>query len=113
MRIVVVVQARTGSQRLPGKILLPLAGKPLLQRQLERIQAATVPFELVVATTHSSNDDPVRELCKSLHIKCFSGHPTDLLDRHYQSCQGQSAPIVLSKFHLIVPSSTHTLSIAC
>ncbi len=95
MKIVVVVQARTGSQRLPGKILLPLAGKPLLQRQLERIQAATVPFELVVATTHSPDDEPVRELCKNLHIKCFSGHPTDLLDRHYQAAKAERADSVV------------------
>ncbi|MDW8466394.1 MAG: glycosyltransferase family protein [Chloroherpetonaceae bacterium] len=95
MTLLVVVQARTGSSRLPNKILLPLAGKPLLQRQLERIQAAQTPFELIVATTTAPSDDPVRQLCRTLGIKCFSGHPTDLLDRHYQAARQEKADAVV------------------
>ncbi|MFN3393018.1 MAG: cytidylyltransferase domain-containing protein, partial [Candidatus Thermochlorobacter sp.] len=48
MKLLVVVQARTGSSRLPNKILLPLAGKTLFQRQHERNQAANTPIELIV-----------------------------------------------------------------
>jgi spore coat polysaccharide biosynthesis protein SpsF len=81
MEPLVVVQARTGSTRLPGKVLLPLAGRPLLQRMLERVQAAT--SNIVVATTWDSADEPVRALCAAMGVRCFSGHPTDLLDRHY------------------------------
>lgn len=95
MKLLVVVQARTGSSRLPNKIFLPLANKPLLQRQLERIQAAQTPFELLVATTTDPSDDPVRILCRSLGIKCFSGHPTDLLDRHYQAAKQEKADAVV------------------
>ncbi|NTV46421.1 MAG: NTP transferase domain-containing protein, partial [Chlorobiales bacterium] len=84
MKTLVVIQARTGSTRLPNKVMMQLAGKPLLVRMLERVQAATVPFDLVVATTIESKDDVIRELCKQAQVKCFSGHPTDLLDRHYQ-----------------------------
>ncbi|MBN8706319.1 MAG: glycosyltransferase family protein [Bacteroidetes bacterium] len=87
MKIVVVVQARTGSSRLPNKIMMDLAGKPLLQRQLERIQSVKTEIKLVVATTTDSSDDPVRKLCQELGIDCFSGHPTDLLDRHYQAAR--------------------------
>jgi spore coat polysaccharide biosynthesis protein SpsF len=82
MKIVVVVQARTGSTRLPGKILRPLAGRPVLERQLERISAARGPFELVVATTIDPADDAVVDLCRRVGVRCFRGHPTDLLDRH-------------------------------
>ncbi len=95
MKLLVVVQARTGSSRLPNKILMPLAGKPLLQRQVERIQAATAPFELIVATTTDQSDDPVRDLCKTIGVKCFSGHPTDLLDRHYQAAVQEKADAVV------------------
>jgi spore coat polysaccharide biosynthesis protein SpsF len=84
MTTLVVVQARMGSTRLPGKVLLPLAGKPLLQRQIERILAATSPFEVCVATTTSSEDDPIRELCRRISVRVFDGHPSDLLDRHYR-----------------------------
>jgi spore coat polysaccharide biosynthesis protein SpsF len=84
MTTVVVVQARVSSTRLPGKVLLPLAGKPLLERQIERIRAASCDFELCVATTTSTDDEPIRELGRRLSVPVFSGHPTDLLDRHYR-----------------------------
>ncbi|MBV8201295.1 MAG: glycosyltransferase family protein, partial [Acidobacteria bacterium] len=85
MKVLAVVQARTGSTRLPGKVLLPLAGAPLLLRMLERVQAARTPTEVVVATTTDAADQPVRELARQAGVRCVSGHPTDLLDRHYQA----------------------------
>lgn len=85
MRILIIVQARTGSSRLPGKILLPLAGRPLLERMVDRIRMSTLASEIVVATTTDRSDDPVRNLCAEIGIECFSGDPHDLLDRHYQA----------------------------
>lgn len=84
MKTVVVVQARMSSTRLPGKVLLPLAGKPMLERQLERILAAKSRFEVCVATTTSPEDDAIRELCRRISVRVFNGHPSDLLDRHYR-----------------------------
>jgi spore coat polysaccharide biosynthesis protein SpsF len=85
MTRLVVVQARTGSSRLPNKVMMPLAGRPLLQRMIERVRGARTPFELVVATTSDAGDDVIRALCRSLGVQCYSGHPTDLLDRHYRA----------------------------
>lgn len=87
MKILVVVQARTGSSRLPGKVLLPLAGKPLLVRMIERLRAARTPSEIVVATTRDADDDGVVELARQAAVPCFRGHPTDLLDRHVQAAR--------------------------
>src|SRR5262249_13886715 len=95
VKTLVVVQARMGSTRLPGKVLLPLAGAPLLQRMLERIEAARTPFELTVATTTAAADDPIRQLCRRLGVRCYSGHPTDLLDRHYQAARELRADAVV------------------
>jgi spore coat polysaccharide biosynthesis protein SpsF len=92
---VVVVQARTGSTRLPGKVLMPLAGRPLLARMLERVRAARTPFELVVATTTDASDAPVVDLCKDLGVRCFRGHPTDLLDRHVMAARSVKADVVV------------------
>src|SRR5262249_24373483 len=87
MSILIVVQARVGSTRLPGKVLLPLAGKPLLQQQLERVRAATSRFQLIVATTTDVADDAIEVLCDGLDVPLWRGHPTDLLDRHYQAAR--------------------------
>ena len=94
MRVVAVVQARTGSSRLPGKIWLPLAGAPLLQRMLERVRAAREIDDLVVATTVDDADQPVRELAARLGVRVHAGHPTDLLDRHLRAVEGMHADVV-------------------
>lgn len=95
MRTLVVVQARTGSTRLPGKVLLPAAGAPLLERQLERVLQARTPFELVVATTREPQDAAIVALCGRLAVGCVRGHSTDLLDRHYQAAAAAGAEVVV------------------
>jgi len=95
MTTLVVVQARTGSTRLPGKVMMPLAGKPLLQRMIERVRAAHTPFELTVATTTETADDAIRNLCRTLGVRCYSGHPTDLLERHYRAAVSARADEVV------------------
>ncbi|MBV9950213.1 MAG: glycosyltransferase family protein [Myxococcales bacterium] len=87
MKLLVVVQARTSSTRLPNKVLMPLAGRPLLARMLERVRAASTPFDLCVATTMEAADDPVNALAEQAGVRCVRGHPTDLLDRHVQAAR--------------------------
>ncbi len=82
--VVTVIQARTASSRLPGKVLRPLCGKPLLARLVERVKMATLVGIVVVATTTDADDDPIEALCHEEGYFCFRGHPTDLLDRHYR-----------------------------
>jgi len=95
MKILVVVQARRGSTRLPGKVLLPLAGRPLLQRMVERVMHASMPFDLVVATTRAPEDQAIRDLCGAIGVHCFSGHPLDLLDRHFNAARECGADVVV------------------
>lgn len=83
--IVTIIQARTGSSRLPNKIMRPLAGKPLLTRMVERVLAAQRAGTVVVATTVDRSDDPVEALCRAEGFHCYRGDALDLLDRHYQA----------------------------
>ncbi len=85
-RIVTVIQARLGSTRLPGKVLLDLVGEPLLVRMVERVRAAYRVDDLfVVATTTEPSDDPIEALCLQRGWRCYRGSTDDLLDRHYQA----------------------------
>ncbi|MGH9961127.1 MAG: cytidylyltransferase domain-containing protein, partial [Pyrinomonadaceae bacterium] len=59
MKNLIIVQARVGSSRLPGKMLMDLMGETLLMRLLERIARATVPAQIVVATTMATEDDAI------------------------------------------------------
>ena len=95
-KVVTVVQARTGSTRLPNKVLRPLAGAPLLQRMVERVRAAELAGVVIVATTTEPGDDPIEALCAAADIACFRGHPLDLLDRHYQSGLAHGATAVVN-----------------
>jgi len=95
MRIVVVVQARTGSTRLPGKVLMPLANRPLLHRMLERVLAANTPSAVVVATTLDRADDVIETVATQTGVPCFRGHATDLLDRHVQAGIAFRADVVV------------------
>ncbi len=82
------------SSRLPGKVLKPLAGAPLLQRMLERVQEASIDSDIWVITSEQPEDDAIESLCKTLHTTCYRGHPTDLLDRHYQAACVHGAEII-------------------
>ncbi len=95
MRPVAIIQARIGSTRLPGKILMPLRGHPMLWHVVTRVRATPSISEVVVATTTEERDEPVRTFCAGAGIACFSGSENDVLDRFYQAAVRHHAdPIV-------------------
>ncbi|MBT3981948.1 MAG: glycosyltransferase family protein [Bacteriovoracaceae bacterium] len=83
IKTVVIVQARMGSTRLPGKVLNPLEGIPLLEHVCRRIQSSKLSDLLVIATSIDPNNDPIDKLCDSLGIECFRGSEEDVLGRFY------------------------------
>ncbi len=91
---VIVIQARMGSTRLPGKVMLDLCGAPLIVRMLERVQRIRTPARVVVAVTTEAADDGLCDLCRAHGSDVFRGHPTDLLDRHYQAARAYGAEVV-------------------
>ncbi len=90
----IVVQARTNSTRLPGKVLKEVCGKPILERQLERLARVKTAARIVVATTSDATDESIALLCRRLAVDVFRGHPTDLLDRHYRAALAFGADAV-------------------
>ena len=95
MKTLVVVQARMGSSRLPGKVLLPLAGRPLRERMLQRLLAARFPFQLCIATSTLAEDEPIRQLGRRMAVPVISDHPTDLLARHLAAGRAFDADVVV------------------
>lgn len=94
-RIVIVCQARVGSTRLPRKVLLPLAGQPLLLRFLERVSRSRLANKVVVATTTDPADDQLCRLCSEAGYDVYRGHSHDLLDRHLRTAQAFGADVVV------------------
>ena len=83
-----LLQARVSSTRLPGKVLRPILGEPMLARQIERTLRAKRLDGVLVATSLDSSDDPLVSLCEKAGVRCFRGSLTDVLDRTYQAVQG-------------------------
>jgi spore coat polysaccharide biosynthesis protein SpsF len=81
VKCVATVEARMTSSRLPGKVLLPAAGKPMLQILLERLAAVPRLDAIVVATTVNAADDPIADLGAALGVQVFRGSEDDVLGR--------------------------------
>ena len=84
MRYAALIQARCGSSRLPGKILMDLCGKPVLQRVIERAQQSKYIDEVFVVTSIEQKNLSVLQLCANLDVRVFAGAEDDVLDRYYQ-----------------------------
>jgi spore coat polysaccharide biosynthesis protein SpsF len=95
MKTVVIVQARMTSTRLPGKVLKPVLGKPLLEYQLERLKRIRSADTIVIATTTNETDQPIVELCERLGIPCYRGPEDDVLARYYGAAVEQKAEVVV------------------
>ena len=85
-----IIQARTGSTRLPNKVLLKVKGLTLLEYEIRRIKMAKKVDKIVVATTMKEADDKIENLCKRMEISCFRGSEEDVLDRYWQCVQKYS-----------------------
>ncbi|QYO77770.1 cytidylyltransferase domain-containing protein [Devosia salina] len=81
--IVAVLQARVSSRRLPGKVLLPILGRPMLSLQIERVLRSQRIDKLVLATSDQPEDDGMVDIAQSVGIDLFRGSLEDVLDRFY------------------------------
>lgn len=94
-RIVGLIQARMGSGRLPGKVLMDLAGEPMLVRVVDRVRQVERLDEVAVVTGRDMSNDPIRALCAGLAIPCFSGDDDDVLTRYHDAADHFSATGIL------------------
>ncbi|MFP5268887.1 cytidylyltransferase domain-containing protein [Coleofasciculus sp.] len=85
--IIAILQARVSSSRLPGKVLKPILGVPMLGRQIERVQRAKLIDYLLVATSDDVTDNLIEQWCRESGVECFRGKLDDVLDRFYQAAK--------------------------
>jgi spore coat polysaccharide biosynthesis protein SpsF len=79
--VLAIIQARMSSTRLPGKVLRPILGEPMLGRQIERLRRATRLTRLVVATSTGADDDVIEDYCNATGTDCFRGDLDNVLSR--------------------------------
>ncbi|HLJ93365.1 MAG TPA: glycosyltransferase family protein [Gemmataceae bacterium] len=95
MKVVSTIEARMRSSRLPGKVLRPAVGKPMLELLIERLRRARRIDQIVVATTGHPSDDAIDELARRLGVGCFRGSEEDVLDRVLRAAQSVGADLIV------------------
>ena len=97
--VAAIVQARMGSTRLPGKSMMLLSGKPLVQRVLERIGNAKRIDVIILAIPDTPENSVLEDLGKKMGVRVYKGSENDLVERYYQA-----AKIVKSDYVVRIPA---------
>lgn len=95
MKTVAIIQARMASTRLPGKVMMEVAGKPLLGHVIGRARRARTLDLVAVATSDRQTDDIVSQFCAGAEIPCFRGSEEDVLDRYYKGAKHFGADAIV------------------
>ena len=107
MRTLIIVQARMGSSRLPGKVLKEVCGKTLLEHLIVRLRRVKQVDNIVIATTIKEQDSQIVDLCIKLNTSFYRGPEDDVLSRYYEAALNYEADLVVrvtSDCPLIDPS---------
>lgn len=90
-----IIQARMGSTRLPGKSMMDLAGAPLVGRILERVKRCKKIDEIILAIPDTKDNQPLDKLANDYNVNCYRGSESDLVDRYYQAATASKADLVV------------------
>jgi len=90
-----IIEARISSTRLPGKILLPILGKPLLEQLIERLRLSRTLEDIIIATTTNPADDVVERFAELIQVHCFRGSEEDVLDRVLNAARAFSIDVIV------------------
>jgi len=93
--VVAIIQARMGSTRLPGKVMLPIVGNPMLWHIIERTKRCEKVDSIAVATTTIQEDKAVIKVANKCGVETFIGKENDVLDRYYQAAKEFNADVIV------------------
>lgn len=92
---IAVIQARMSSSRLPGKVLKPLAGKPMIWHIVQRARTCQQVGQVVVATSTEASDDPLADFCADNGIACHRGSLHNVISRYLEVLEMHPYPYVV------------------
>lgn len=95
MKIVAIVQARMGSERLPGKVMIKIADKTALYHVITRVRQSKLIDEILIATTTKTEDDIIVEETKNIGVKYYRGSEEDVLSRYYYAAKESNADTII------------------
>lgn len=83
--IFAIIQARMGSTRLPGKVMMDLCGSPVIGHVINRLKESKLIDEIIIATSVDSNNKPIIDFCQKNNVNYYVGSEDDVLDRYYKT----------------------------
>ena len=95
MTNLIIIQARMGSSRLPGKVMMKLEGKSILEHIVNSLKFSKLSDKIIVATTINQEDDKIETLCRKLCVDCFRGSSDDVLNRYYECAKLYQGDIIV------------------
>jgi spore coat polysaccharide biosynthesis protein SpsF len=94
-KVVAIVQARMNSSRLPGKVLMPILGRPMLDIQMQRLLPSKEIDDILIATSDQDSDNPLASFCCQNGYSFYRGELNDVLDRYVQTADETDADIIV------------------
>jgi spore coat polysaccharide biosynthesis protein SpsF len=111
--VLAILQARMTSTRLPGKVMRPILGQPMIARQVERLRRASALSALTVATSVDPSDDVIAAWCAANGVGCWRGPLDDVLARFVGALQAAGAPKTFVRLTADCPLADPALIDAC
>ncbi len=94
-KVTAIIQARMGSTRLPGKVLMKLEGKTVLQHVIERVKQADMVNDIIIATTLLDHDNPIVEEATKCGVRIYRGSEDDVLSRYYLAAKENRSDVIV------------------
>ena len=111
--VLAILQARMSSTRLPGKVMRPILGQPMIARQVERLRRATALSGLIVATSADPGDDEIEAWCGANGVDCWRGPLDDVMARFIGALEAAGTPKTFVRLTADCPLADPTLIDAC
>ena len=95
MKIICIIQARMGSERLPGKDIKPIKGVPLIGYTIDRLKRSRYIDEIILATSDKEQDDKLVDVAQEYKIECFRGSEENVLERYVKCAKKYNGDIII------------------
>lgn len=95
MKVLAIIQARMGSERLPGKVIKPILGKPLIIHTLDRLKKSKYIDEAILATSNLDKDNILEATVKNYGYEVFRGSEDDVLQRYKAAADKYSGDLII------------------
>lgn len=95
MIVLAIIQARTGSKRLPNKVLMKICGKSILEHIFNSLKFSKKIDQIIVATSHLESDNKIKKLCDTLSLTCYRGSSSNVLERYFNCATNYNCDVVV------------------